>query len=127
MENLIPIVVKFPANWLLQFNWASYRLFLAAFDQPMVRKMYQKGPRQAAELSISSLGLGFTFKDDKLKWTSILVPPKIVENLKNLMPKPYDIDSNIIGFGNIWITNVTNKAYFNFTFIKFKNQQYFSK
>ena len=93
MENLIPIVVKFPADWLLTVNFAQVRLFWAILDQPKVREMYWKGPREAAEMWI---------KKHEIIGNGKAVPSKVVENVKELAPMPGD-GTDIEGFGHIHI------------------------
>ena len=104
MENLIPILVKFPADWLLQINFAQVRLFWAILDQPKVRKMYWKGPREAAGMRINYRNNGNRIEvkigEGYYDWKT--VPSKIVENVKKLTPKPDD-RTDIEGFGHIEI------------------------
>ena len=98
MENLIPIVVKFPTDWLLQINFAQVRLFWAILDQPKVRQMYRKGPREVAGIRIDRNGIEAKISEEKWK----MVPPKVVENVKELAPKPGD-GTEIDGFREIKI------------------------
>jgi len=98
MENLIPIVVKFPAESLLQINSARVRLFWAILDQPKVREMYWKGPREAAAILTNRNRI--EAKIGKCNWK--MVPSKVVENVKELAPKPCD-GTGIEGFGDISI------------------------
>jgi len=102
MENLIPIVVKFPVDFLLQFNWTSWRLFWAILDQPKVRKMYWKGPREAAEMRINDKNNRIGIEAKIGEWNWKVIPSKVIENAKELPPKPGD-GTDIEGFGHIWI------------------------
>ena len=103
MENLIPIVVKFPADWLLQINFAQVRLFWAILDQPKVREMYWKGPRESPEMWINYLHNNpnrIEAKVGKGNWK--IVPSKVIENAKELKPTPGD-GTDIEGFGSICV------------------------
>ena len=103
MENLIPILVKFPADWLLQINFAQVRLFWAILDQPKVREMYWKGPREATWMIIKYRNNRNGIKAKKVgEWDWEVVPSKIVKNVKELAPKPGD-GTAIEGFGDFWI------------------------
>ena len=117
MENLIPIVVKLPADWLLTVNFAQVRLFWAILDQPKVREMYWKEPREAARMRINYKGnrngieakVGANWNDWKV------VPWKIVKNVKELTPQPGD-GTEIEGFSSIIVHLPIKKdaVYFNF-------------
>ena len=124
MENLIPIVVKFPADWLLTVNWAQPRLFWAILDQPRVRKMYRKGPHKAANMQIDgpTCRFGSLYLRDvydvveKRRWVGFddfsvqtgplilkVLPEEVAHNVKHLAPKPDEDGTEIEEFGNIII------------------------
>ena len=104
METLIAIVLKFPADELLAINWGSWRLWWAIYDQPKVRKMYQKEQRTAVKMCINiakeneiEAKIGPDWDWD-LDWK--VVPPKVVQNVRELAPKPDDG----IDFNDIFVT-----------------------
>jgi len=104
MENLIPIVVKFKADWLLQINFAQVRLFWAILDQPKVCKMYRKGPRESTGMQINYLtnrrGIEVFIGPKWNDWK--VIPPKVIENVKKLTPSCND-GTDIKGFNEMEI------------------------